>query len=122
MVNAIHLASRIINNLPQTTLTPEVTDGRDGFIHATDMVGGSSKMKLKFILRDFELQGLKDKGHLLSTICETVQASEPRSEILCHIRPQYRNMRYWLDKDPAYIEKVSNLYEKYYGNKKEAEG
>ena len=68
------------------------------------MVGGSSKMKLKFILRDFELQGLKDKGHLLSTICETVQASEPRSEILCHIRPQYRNMRYWLDKDPKPIQ------------------
>ena len=104
MVNAIHLASRIINNLPQTTLTPEVTDGRDGFIHATDMIGGSSEMRLKFILRDFELKGLEDKGHLLSKICETVQASEPRSEILCHIRPQYRNMRYWLDKDPKPIE------------------
>ena len=104
MVNAIHLASRIINNLPQTTLTPEVTDGRDGFIHATDMVGGSSEMKLKLILRDFELQGLKDKGHLLSKICEAVQSSEPRSEISCHIRPQYRNMRYWLDKNPKPIE------------------
>ncbi len=104
MVNAIHLASRIINNLPQTTLTPEVTDGRDGFIHATEMVGGSSEMKLRFILRDFELQGLKDKSHLLSKICEAVQASEPRSEILCKIQPQYRNIRYWLDKNPKPIE------------------
>ena len=104
MVNAIHLASRIINNLPQTTMTPEVTDGLDGFIHATDMIGGSSEMRLKLILRDFELKGLEDKGHLLSKICETVQTSEPRSEILCHIRPQYRNMRYWLDKDPKPIE------------------
>jgi len=112
MVNAIHLASRIINNLPQTTMTPEVTDGRDGFIHATDMVGGSSEMRLKFILRDFELQGLKDKGHLLSRICETVQESEPRSEIFCHIRPQYRNMRYWLDKDPKPIELAEKAIKK----------
>ena len=60
-------------------------------------------MKLKFILRDFELQGLKDKGRLLSNICNTVQESEPRSRISCEIRPQYRNMRYWLDKNPKPI-------------------
>ena len=103
MVNAINLASRIINNLPQTIMTPEVTDGHNGFIHATNMAGGSSEMKLKFILRDFELQGLKDKGRLLSNICNTVQESEPRSRISCEIRPQYRNMRYWLDKNPKPI-------------------
>ena len=58
MVNATLLASKIVQTLPQATMTPETTDGRQGFIHLTDMNGGSSEMELKFILRDFELEGL----------------------------------------------------------------
>lgn len=99
MVNAIHLAAKIIACLPQHTMLPELTDERDGFIHATDMVGGSSEMTLKFILRDFELEGLAQKGAILRAVCDAVQAAEPRAEITCTIVPQYRNMRYWLEKD-----------------------
>jgi tripeptide aminopeptidase len=99
MVNAIHLASKIIATLPQATMTPETTEGREGFIHATDMSGGSSEMRIKFILRDFEIDGLEAKGKLVRQVCEAVQASEPRAQITCTIRPQYRNMRYWLEKD-----------------------
>ncbi|PTE12805.1 peptidase T [Pseudogemmobacter blasticus] len=99
MVNAITLASKIIAALPQATMQPEVTDGRDGFIHATEMTGGSSDMTIKFILRDFELDGLAQKGEILRAACAAVQAGEPRAEITCTIRQQYRNMRYWLEKD-----------------------
>lgn len=99
MVNAIHLASKIIQTLPQATMTPEVTDGLEGFIHATEMTGGSSEMKIKLILRDFEREGLAEKGALLRKVCEAVQATEPRATITCEIRPQYRNMRYWLEED-----------------------
>ena len=104
LVNAIHLAAKIIQTLPQATLTPETTADRDGFIHATDMSGGSSEMILKFILRDFERDGLAAKGALLQQVCAAVQATEPRSEITCTIKPQYRNMRYWLEKDMTPVE------------------
>ncbi|WP_122075309.1 peptidase T [Pseudophaeobacter sp. EL27] len=99
MVNAAHLASKIVQTLPQATMTPETTDGREGFLHVTDMAGGSSEMEIKLILRDFEREGLKAKGDLLRRVCEAVQASEPRAEITCEIYPQYRNMRYWLEED-----------------------
>jgi tripeptide aminopeptidase len=99
MVNAIHLASKIIATLPKATMTPETTAEREGFIHATDMTGGSSEMRIKFILRDFEMEGLEAKGKLVQQVCAAVQASEPRAQITCTIRPQYRNMRYWLEKD-----------------------
>lgn len=99
MVNAIHLAAKIIAALPQHTMLPELTDGRDGFIHATDMTGGSSEMVLHFILRDFEREGLAEKGAILRAVCAAVQATEPRAEITCTITPQYRNMRYWLEND-----------------------
>jgi tripeptide aminopeptidase len=99
LVNAIHLASRIVDTLPQATMTPETTDGTDGFIHAVDMKGNADQMELRFILRDFEREGLEAKGALLRQVCETIAATEPRAEITCTITPQYRNMRYWLETD-----------------------
>jgi tripeptide aminopeptidase len=99
MVNALHLAAKILMTLPHVTMTPETTDGVEGFIHASTIKGGSSEAEIKFILRDFERDGLAQKGALLQQVCETVQATEPRAQITCEITPQYRNMRYWLEKD-----------------------
>jgi tripeptide aminopeptidase len=104
MVSAIQLASKIIAALPQATMTPDTTSDREGFIHSTDMTGDAAMMKLKFILRDFELEGLSKKGKLLEQVCAMVQASEPRSVITCEINPQYRNMRYWLETNMAPVE------------------
>ena len=101
MVSAIQLASKIIAILPQATMTPDTTADREGFIHCTDMTGDAAMMKLKFILRDFELEGLNEKRELLKQVCAAVQVSEPRSTITCKINPQYRNMRYWLETDMA---------------------
>jgi len=99
LVNALHLAARIVATLPQATLTPEVTEGRDGFIHLTDMTGSAAEARLRFILRDFERDGLAAKGALLAQVCAAVQATEPRAQIAVTINPQYRNMRYWLEND-----------------------
>ena len=78
MVNALHLASKII---------------------ATQMYGDAAEMTIKLILRDFERDALTAKGDLLQQVCLAVQATEPRAEISCIISPQYRNMRYWLESD-----------------------
>lgn len=104
LVNATHLAAGIISALPQSTMTPETTEDREGFIHVTDMAGGAAQMKISLILRDFEREGLAAKGELLRQICAIVQASEPRAALTCDIRPQYRNMRYWLEQDMKPVE------------------
>ena len=104
LVNAIHLASKIVETLPQTTLTPETTEGYQGFIHAIEMKGSAAEMELRFILRDFELAGLEAKGALLRKVCDTIAETEPRAAITCTITPQYRNMRYWLETDMTPVE------------------
>ncbi|MEZ5733942.1 MAG: peptidase T [Paracoccaceae bacterium] len=104
LVNAVHLAAKIVDTLPQVTLTPETTEGREGFIHVHTMKGGAAEAELRFILRDFELDGLAAKGALLRQVCAAIQATEPRATITCDIRPQYRNMRYWLEKDMRPVE------------------
>jgi tripeptide aminopeptidase len=99
MVNALHLAAKIIDALPQVTRTPETTEGRQGFIHIYHMSGGSAAATLEFILRDFDDEKLAEHGRLLTMVCETIQATEPRARITCDITPQYRNMRNWLQDD-----------------------
>jgi tripeptide aminopeptidase len=59
---------------------------------------------VKFILRDFELEGLAEKGAMLQRLCAGLQATEPRARIRCKIRKQYRNMAYWLRKDMRPVE------------------
>lgn len=104
LVNALHLAAKLISTLPQSTSTPETTSGREGFIHLYQMSGTAAAVDLSFILRDFEIDGLSAYAKLLQQVCATVQATEPRAQINCSITPQYRNMRYWLENDMQPVE------------------
>jgi tripeptide aminopeptidase len=104
LVNALRLGAKIINTLPHVTLSPETTDGRQGFIHLYEMNGTAAEAELKFILRDFELDGLAEQGALLKQVCATIQKTEPRAKIECTIAAQYRNMRYWLENDMTAVE------------------
>jgi tripeptide aminopeptidase len=104
LVNALHLAAKIIDTLPQVTLTPETTSDRQGFIHVYQMSGTPAEAELSFILRDFELDTMRAHGDLLQQVCAAVQATEPRARITCTITPQYRNMRYWLENDMRPVE------------------
>lgn len=104
LVNALHLASKIINTLPHVTLTPETTADRQGYIHVYQMNGSAAEAELHFILRDFEEDGLQAHGELLQKVCYTVQATEPRAQISCKITPQYRNMRLKLETDMRPVE------------------
>jgi tripeptide aminopeptidase len=104
MVNASHLAAKIIDTLPQVTLTPDTTEGRQGFIHLYQMSGTAAAAQLHIALRDFALDGLSAHGALLQQVCAAVQATEPRARVTCTITPQYRNMRYWLERDMRPVE------------------
>ncbi|MGC1503000.1 MAG: peptidase T [Sulfitobacter sp.] len=106
MVNALHLVSKIVMMLPQVRMTPDTTEGPEGFIHVSEVNGGSSEAAITLIIRDFELDGLAAKGDLLRQVCDAVAAGEPRARISCQITPQYRNMRYWLEKDMTPVELV----------------
>ena len=104
LVNALHLAAKVVDTLPHVRLTPEVTDERQGFIHLYQMRGTAAAAELLFALRDFEIEGLSAHGALIEKVCAAVQATEPRATITCAVTPQYRNMRYWLEQDMRPVE------------------
>ena len=99
LVNALTLAAKFLNLLPQHTCTPETTDGREGFIHLTRMEGSSFRAELHFILRDFEREGLESHREALRTAIGMIEKLEPRAHLDLEIAKQYRNMRYWLEND-----------------------
>ncbi len=104
MVNAAYLAGKLLAALPRERYAPETTDGREGFIHPIHIEGRTERAIVKFILRDFELNGLAEKGKILQGLCRGLQATEPRARVRCKIRKQYRNMAYWLRKDMRPVE------------------
>ncbi len=99
MVNALHLAAKFIDFLPQHTRVPETTRDRQGFIHLYNMHGTAAVAEIHLILRDFELDGLQAHGDFLRATSQALMLSEPRAKVTCTITPQYRNMRYWLERD-----------------------
>jgi tripeptide aminopeptidase len=108
LVNAIKLAGEILARLPQDGLSPETTDGREGYVHPVLVGGDSSEVELRFIVRDFEDDRLDEHIAFLRALAEEVAAGEPRCSIEVEDRIQYRNMRDALAPHP---EIVANLEE-----------
>ena len=92
MVNAIRILSQFLAALPTETLAPEVTDGRDGFIHPYGVEGGVARASAKLILRDFDTGKLADLAALLESIAEPLRAEHPRATITIDVKKQYRNL------------------------------
>jgi tripeptide aminopeptidase len=103
MVNALRLAAQFVAGLP-IECSPERTDGRDGFVHPVEIAGNSERATVRMILRDFELAGLAAKRAVVERAAEAVRAAEPRARIAVTFTEQYRNMRYWLQKDLRPVE------------------
>jgi tripeptide aminopeptidase len=103
LVNATRLAGEFLQSLPPE-MSPERTEGREGFIHPVEVKGGAEEVKIRMILRDFEVAGLEAKGQLVESLAKAVQMRHPRASLKVAIRKQYRNMRYWLEQDMRPVE------------------
>jgi tripeptide aminopeptidase len=104
MEHAIKIAARIVDRLPQDTLTPEATEGREGFLHPVGIDGALEEATLHYIVRDFTVAGLKDKEALLERTVRDVMKDFPRSTYRIEIREQYRNMKEIVDQRPEIVE------------------
>ena len=71
MINAIRAAADFLDRMPIDTLSPERTDGRDGFLHPYTVEGGVGEVKIKILLRDFEFSRLEEQAELLRRLRET---------------------------------------------------
>jgi tripeptide aminopeptidase len=103
MESAIKIAGGIMARLP-ADMSPETTDGREGFIHPVAVTGSMADARLDFIIRDFETAGLQAKEALLEEIVREVIAFYPGSTYTFTVKEQYRNMKEVLDRYPEIVE------------------
>jgi tripeptide aminopeptidase len=108
LVNAIKVAGEILARLPQDRLSPETTDGREGYVHPVLLEGDSSEVELRFIVRDFDDDLLDEHVAFLASLAHDVCAAEPRCTVEVEHRIQYRNPRAALERHP---EILANLEE-----------
>jgi tripeptide aminopeptidase len=106
MVNAIKIAARIIERLPQQTLSPETTAGREGYVHPHQLGGCEESASIKFLIRDFTEQGLKDYEALLKKLAEDVTSEFPGARCEVKVTESYRNMKVVLDRYPEVLAKA----------------
>lgn len=103
MVNAIKVAGAFLEKLPQGGLSPETTDGREGFLHPYVIEGGVPEVTIHCLIRDFETEKLAEHAELLRTAAaETVQKF-PGCRIEVEVAAQYRNMRDGMAKEPRAV-------------------
>src|SRR6187397_1764111 len=104
MEHAIKIAAAIVERLPKQTCSPETTEGQQGFLHPIGISGALEKATLSFIVRDFTDDGLKEKEALLESIVKEVMKDYPRSTYRMKVKPQYRNMKQVIDRQPEIVD------------------
>ena len=104
LVNAARLAGRLLAALPSDTLTPETTEDREGFVHPFRVAGDAGRCEVRFIARDFDDALLEQHVELIRRTAEEVAAAEPRSRATVDARPQYPNMRRFIDASPEIVD------------------
>ena len=104
MINSIRLAADFIAALPKDTLSPETTDGYDGYVHPYIVDASVEQTSVKVLIRDFVTAGLKDKEAMIETLAHQVVANEPRATVSIEVEESYRNMREVLEQHPHVVE------------------
>jgi tripeptide aminopeptidase len=102
MVSAIRMAAAFIETLPRHALTPERSDGYDGYVHPHAVDAAVERTSVRLLVRDFKTDALQEKEKIVEEIARTVASREGgRAEI--RVEPQYRNMREVLDRHPEVV-------------------
>jgi len=100
MLNSMRPAATFMSKMPADTLCPEMTEGREGFVHLYQFDGNTAQTTLRIILRSFETEELESHAALLRRIGQETEAAHPGCEVKIEIKQQYRNMIEGLNKEP----------------------
>ncbi|MFQ5489555.1 MAG: peptidase T [Phycisphaerae bacterium] len=110
MVNAVRILADFVNRMPWKELSPETTDGRDGFMHPYVIEGGVQQAKVKILLRDFVTDKLADYAEMLKKIAADLGDQHPQATIDVNVVKQYRNMGDGLAAEPRAVAKAVQAF------------
>ncbi|SEM98893.1 peptidase T. Metallo peptidase. MEROPS family M20B [Mucilaginibacter gossypiicola] len=103
MESAIKIAGQIIAALPDE-LSPEYTEGMQGFVHPVGIEGHVETAAIDFIIRDFDEAKLADHVEVIRKTATGVLKKFPGSTFDIAVSQQYRNMKSVLDQHPQIVD------------------
>lgn len=104
MVNAIKVAADFIARLPKDGLSPETTEGYEGYVHPYVVNAAVERTSVKLLLRDFRTPGLREKEAYLEQLARATAKDWPGASVTFKVDESYRNMREVLDRFPEVVE------------------
>ncbi len=102
-LNATKILSEFVSMMKEE-MWPQNCDGRQGIWWVDAFNGGVANAELYVYLRDFELEGIKEKEKLLNEIKEKLLKKYPKAKIDINISETYKNYKYELDKDKRVVQ------------------
>jgi tripeptide aminopeptidase len=104
LVNAGKIAADFVAGFPRDGLSPETTEGRDGFVHPWSTVSSEETATVRIILRDFDRDQLAGHEQLVRRLAEEAAAAYPGARVEVDVVEQYRNMKDYLRDHPGVVE------------------
>ena len=104
MINGIKIAADLIEQLPKDGLSPETTEKKEGYLHPHSIKGAVEDTEVVFLVRDFTVEGLKEKEDYLQKLCDGLNEKYAPAEVKMEIKESYRNMKYKIDEHPEVVE------------------
>lgn len=104
LVSALKTAADFVASLPRDRLSPETTEGRDGFLHPRRIAGSEEECTVIVILRDFDGEKLRGHEELLRRLAGEAAAAHPGSSVDVEVVEQYRNMKEVIAGHPRVVE------------------
>jgi tripeptide aminopeptidase len=84
-------------------LSPEGTEGMQGFVHPVGISGHVEQASIDFIIRDFDTQKLQQHANVIKQVTEQVLQQFPDATYQLVVKEQYRNMKLVLDEHPQIV-------------------
>jgi tripeptide aminopeptidase len=99
LVNPIKLAAAFVEKLPRDRLSPETTEGREGYVHPHHIEGHADRCTVTFLLRDHDDDKLAEHEAFVRRL-----ATETHPDVTFERWYQYRNMKAKLDETPWVVD------------------
>ncbi len=112
MINSIRAAGRFLDRLPREGMSPETTEGREGFLHPYTLDGSVAETTIRILLRDFDTNGLHTKAEMLQKLAHEIERELPGIKIEVEVRKQYRNMADGLKREPRAVALAVEAFQK----------
>ncbi len=117
MVNAMLLAMEFDRLLPPQE-RPEHTEGREGFYHLIEMNGTVEEATLEYLLRDHDLDRLREREQLVREAADFLNTRYP-GRVSVEVEEHYYNMIEQIRPYPKLMEAASNAVRKAGGEPRE---